>query len=131
MTVPACREQLPHLAEAVHGFGCVAGWSEDTSLQIDLVLEEMLVNIMDYGYPEGVPGYIEIDLAVSREGIQITLIDDGVAFDPWQQSAPDLTVPIEDRLIGGLGLHLVKTIMDSYSYNYENGRNRTLLTKTL
>jgi serine/threonine-protein kinase RsbW len=128
---PAQRTQLPEVAEAIHSFGCEAGWPETVCLQIDLALEELLVNIMDYGYPDRPPGQIELTLQASPDHLNITVADDGVPFNPWQYAAPNLEVPLEDRIIGGLGIHLVKSIMDSCTYSFFDSRNRVILTKSL
>jgi len=129
LRIPAHRDHLPVVAEAIHAFGSEAGWSGDLALQIELVCEELLVNIMDYGYPERTPGEIEITLETRSSDIRITVTDDGVAFDPWQQPSPDLDAPLEARQPGGLGLLLVRTIMNVYTYRCINGRNQVVLTK--
>jgi serine/threonine-protein kinase RsbW len=129
LRIPAHRDHLPVVAEAIHAFGGEAGWSGDLALQIELVCEELLVNIMDYGYPERTPGEIEITLETRSSDIRITVTDDGVAFDPWQQPSPDLDAPLEARQPGGLGLLLVKTIMNVCTYRCINGRNQVVLTK--
>lgn len=129
LRIPAHRDHLPVATEAIRAFGGEAGWSGDLALQIELVCEELLVNIMDYGYPERTPGEIEITLETRSSDIRITVTDDGVAFDPWQQPSPDLDAPLEARQPGGLGLLLVRTIMNVYTYRCINGRNQVVLTK--
>ena len=129
MKIPAHRDHLPELAEAIRTFGHEAAWPPDLCLQIELVCEEMLVNIMDYGYPGRSPGEIEITLVTRSTDIRITLTDDGLAFNPWQHSSPDINIPLQDRHPGGLGLLLVRTIMDFCTYRFIDGRNQVSLKK--
>ncbi len=124
-------DELPPLAEAVENFGNLAGWDSTIVMQINLVLEELIVNAIDYGYADGRCGSIEVMIETNPNEIRMTIEDDGAAFDPFIQPPPDLSLALEDRPIGGLGIHLVRSYMDSYSYVYCSGRNRVTLSKRL
>ena len=91
--------------------------------QIDLALEEAVTNIIMYAYPEGEKGTAELTVEVADGQISATLIDSGTPFNPLQQQEANLDVSLEERKIGGLGIHLIKEIMDVVEYAYENGRN--------
>ena len=97
--------------------------------EVSLALEEIVVNVMRYGHPEG--GKHEILVRLCREGGEVTIEveDDGVAFNPLASPPPDLQGPLAARPIGGLGIHLVKNLMDSVEYRRDNGRNRLTMRK--
>lgn len=94
--------------------------------QLNLALEEAVVNVMNYAYPgkEGMPVWLSVE--DKEDVINFTLEDEGVAFDPTKEEEPDLTLAAEDRPIGGLGIFLVKNIMNEVSY--ERCGNRNVLT---
>lgn len=93
-----------------------------------LVLEELMVNTVEYGYPEGRPGQIRILLHPSPDAVTIELIDDGIAFDPLQSVLPDLPGDLADREdIGGLGIHLARTMTSEMRYTRDAHRNHLLL----
>ena len=91
--------------------------------RINLALEEAVCNVIMYAYPEGTAG--TMDLEAVREGNQLrfTLVDRGKAFDPTAAPEANLSASLEDRPIGGLGIHLVRSIMDSIRYKRLDGMN--------
>ena len=93
-----------------------------------LVLEELMVNTVEYGYPDGRPGQIRIRLQPQPDAVAIELIDDGVAFDPLQSATPDLTGDLADReQVGGLGIHLARTMTSEMRYTRDADGNHLLL----
>ncbi len=99
--------------------------------QLNLALEEAATNVIMYAYPEGEKGTMELALEVANEQICATLSDNGVPFDPLQQKETNLDVPLEERQIGGLGIHLIKEIMSKVEYEYVDGRNVLEMTYEL
>jgi sigma-B regulation protein RsbU (phosphoserine phosphatase) len=96
-----------------------------------LVLEELMVNTVEYGYPDGRPGQIRILLQPQPDAVAIELIDDGVAFDPLQSATPDLTGDLADReQVGGLGIHLARTMTSEMRYTRDADGNHLLLRFT-
>ena len=91
--------------------------------KINLVLDDLLSNIISYAYPETDTGQIETGFAFEDGQLQITLIDDGIPFDPLSAAQPDLDTPLEDRALGGLGIFLVRELMDDISYKRDGDRN--------
>lgn len=96
-----------------------------------LVLEELVVNVVNYAYGEGGDGPLEITVDNSEEAIVITLTDQGVPFNPLQQEAPDTSLDAEERPVGGLGIFLVRQMMDNVGYRYEAGRNVLTVVKKI
>ncbi|MDR2467739.1 MAG: ATP-binding protein [Spirochaetaceae bacterium] len=101
--------------------------------QIELAIEEIFLNISNYAY-SGEAGTVTLLLhAITNEKqptINITISDQGKPFNPLEHEDPDTTIPLEQRNIGGLGILLVKKMMTSVSYKYENGRNHLVLSKS-
>ena len=109
------------------------GCNMDAALatNINLALEEAVTNVVMYAYPEGTEGEVDIEAAVTADGLRFVISDDGVPFDPTTAPEADITLGVEERPIGGLGIFLVRKIMDSVEYRRENGRNRLIMTKNL
>jgi Serine phosphatase RsbU, regulator of sigma subunit len=91
--------------------------------RINLALEEAACNVIMYAYPEGTAGTLNLDAVREGNRLRFTLSDQGKAFDPTAAREADLTASVEDRPIGGLGIHLVRTIMDSIHYERVDGKN--------
>lgn len=103
-----------------------------TKHQIRLVCEEALINIINYAY-EGREGNVSIahELTPETGSFQILIEDEGVAFNPLEREDPDLDLAIEEREIGGLGIYMIKTIMDQVRYERVAGKNKLWLMKTI
>ena len=112
------------LVAAIEELGERDGWSGDLTFRVSLVIDELAQNVVDYSRDDG-PGDVEVEVTSGAEAVTIEIIDDGRPFDPLTQAPePDLTSPIEDRPIGGLGVHFTKTLMDDVEYCRESGKNR-------
>lgn len=124
-------EEIPNLAQAIENFAEANNLPEHTVFQINLCLDELLTNTISYGFPEG--GEHEIPVAITLQGemLVIDLRDDGLAFNPLERSEPDTSQGIEERPIGGLGIHLVRNMMDEIEYRRESGQNVLVMKKQL
>lgn len=98
---------------------------------LHLVVEEIVVNIVNYAYPVGADGEVSIDVIATPSAIELSFSDCGVPFNPLEKEDPDTTLSAEERPIGGLGIFLVKQMMDSVNYRYEDGRNILTTTKNI
>ncbi len=117
-------ENLAELVAAVEELGERDGWSGDLTFRVSLVIDELVQNVVDYSRDDG-PGDVEVEVTSETEAVVIEIVDEGRPFDPLTEAPePDLTSPIEDRPIGGLGVHFTKTLMDNVEYCRESGRNR-------
>lgn len=120
--------KAPEIIEDVMALPVVA---EQAALEftLRLVLEELVVNVVNYAYGEGGDGPLDITVENRDDAIVITLTDRGVPFNPLEQEAPDTDLPPEERPIGGLGIFLCKQLMDSVEYAYRDGCNVLTLRK--
>lgn len=106
--------------------------SMKTIMQIDIAVEELFVNIAHYAYhPEIGQATIEVDVEGEPPCAVIRFIDKGKPYDPLGKEDPDVTLGVEDREIGGLGIYMVKKSMDEVSYAYEDGQNKLTIRKRL
>jgi len=113
--LPARMECLTELLTEAEAVLATAGWSLAASHPVLLAIEELATNTIKYGYP-ATAGTLEVTLAVTAAAADLTLRDDGMPFDPVAAPPPDLDQPVEDRPIGGLGLHLVRRQSASFVY---------------
>ncbi|MEP7308978.1 MAG: ATP-binding protein [Acidobacteriota bacterium] len=121
--------ELERLAGALEKFGARHALGPRLVNQINLVLEEVITNIISYGFPDAGEHLIHIDLRVASDHLTTQVEDDGVPFDITKAPVPDVNVPLEQRPVGGLGVLLVKTLMDEVTYSRRDGRNVLLMTK--
>jgi serine/threonine-protein kinase RsbW len=101
------------------------------TMNINLVLEEAISNIIFYGFRDSEIHKISVTLLLENKILTIIILDDGIPFDPTAKSKPDVTLPAEDRPIGGLGIFLISKLMDSVNYSRENNRNILTLIKNI
>ena len=90
---------------------------------IRLVAEELVMNIVDYAYPDGSNDFLDVEIERDEKHITMRFCDGGVPFNPLEQPSPDISLPMEQRRIGGLGLLIVIKKMDSVTYEYTDGKN--------
>ena len=131
ITRPNDVQEVPRLAEFVDGVCEEAGFDMMTTLQLNLAIEEAVVNVMNYAYPAGTAGTVDIEAQTDEEVLTFVISDKGTPFDPTAKADADTTLSIEERGIGGLGIHLVRQIMDSIHYVYKQGKNILTLRKKL
>ena len=123
--------ELDKLADEVERFGEANGFSLRTIYQIRLVLDELLTNVISYGYRDQDRHEIDVTMRLADGRLTIRLEDDASPFNPVAAGQPDLECPVEERRIGGLGIHLVKKIMDHVEYERTEGKNLLMLVKTI
>ena len=120
-------DELQHVYDAIKEFGRQEEWDARLAFRVQLVIEEMVINVMNYGHEDG-SHEIEITMDSEPHLLTIEITDDGKPFDPLEDAPePDLVGSIEDRRVGGLGVYLVRTMMDDMSYRREQGKNHLVL----
>lgn len=123
-------DELQRFITTLTEFARVGGLPEEVSFSVQLAIDELFTNIVSYGYDDEDSHQVEIKMSVQNRELRIDLIDDAKQFDPLHEAAqPDLDASLEDRRIGGVGIHLVKTMMDDVSYKYEDSKNHLKLVK--
>jgi anti-sigma regulatory factor (Ser/Thr protein kinase) len=96
----------------------------ELALKIELVLEEVILNIISYAFGTGQTGTIKTGCTLTAPGVfQVRIIDHGPAFDPLAQPDPDTALSMDDRNVGGLGIHLVREMADQIQYQRQEGQN--------
>jgi anti-sigma regulatory factor (Ser/Thr protein kinase) len=121
--------EIERLAGHVRDFGRENRLSADLVGEIRLALEEIVTNIIAYGYEDRADHTIRVTLVNTKQDITLSIRDDARPFNPLEQPGPDLEIPLEDRGIGGLGIHLVREIMDEIDYRREEGGNLLVMTR--
>lgn len=119
-------QQIPTLAEWIDSLGL----PESMNMPINLALEEAVSNVMLYAYPNQ-SGQVLVEADKVGREITFSISDSGIPFDPTQQDEPDITKSVEERPIGGLGIFLVRQIMDDIHYKRKNNKNILTLIKKL
>ena len=119
-------QQIPTLAEWIDTLGL----PEQLSMPINLALEETVTNVMLYAYP-GKNGQVLVEAEKSPQQVIFTISDSGIPFDPTKQKEADITLSVEERAIGGLGIHLVRQLMDDIRYERKDDKNILTLVKLL
>lgn len=124
-------QQVPLLAQFVDEVCEAAGIDMATAMKLNLAIEEAVVNVMNYAYPQDTVGDIKIESKGDDNLLEFIISDTGTPFDPTTKAEVDTTLSAEERPIGGLGIHLVRNIMDSINYERVNGKNILALIKKL
>ena len=131
-----------NIEASVDNLGKVIGFIEEkletteckpkTQMQIETAVEELFVNIARYAYaPNTGNATVRVEVIPEPLSVVITFIDNGVPYDPLAKEDPDVTLPAEERGIGGLGIYMVKKLTDNISYEYKDGKNILSIIKNL
>lgn len=126
---PATLESLNAIRDFVEAFAVKAGVSPGKIMSVHLIVEELVVNIINYAYPKDDLGEIGIGIRISGNKILLSFIDTGFSFDPLKVGNPDIHQDVMEREIGGLGIFMVKKMADDVHYARKDGKN--ILTVTL
>jgi anti-sigma regulatory factor (Ser/Thr protein kinase) len=124
-------DELERLMSELDTFYEQHGIPPKTAMNVSLVLEEIFSNIVFYAYEDKIPHRIELDMGIHDKELYIQIVDDGKEFNILNVADPDLTLGLEDRKIGGLGIHFVKSLMDDITYTYSGGKNILQLKKNI
>jgi serine/threonine-protein kinase RsbW len=124
MKVPATIDSLEKLMQFISGFAGDHGFSKGKIHDIQLATEEALLNIFQYAYPGEHKGEVEVICEMRGDSeLNIRIFDTGVPFDILSLSEPDLTCPLPDRKIGGLGCYLIRKMADGVQYRRQDDTN--------
>ena len=131
IVLPAKIENLDSMLGFIISTARASGFDDKKINQIQLASEELLVNVINYAYPDR-DGEVEITCEFKQgKGLEVEIADSGIPFNPLSRPEPDTKTPIEKRKIGGLGIHLVRNTMDEVNYKRQEGRNILSFVKKL
>jgi len=126
--IPARIDRFLEVVEFLTGYARELGFSPEKIGEIKLIIEEILVNIISYAYPEK-KGDVEVNCHPENGNrLVINIVDSGVPFDPLSLSPPDVSLSIDEREIGGLGVFLVRELAEAVTYTREGNHNILTLT---
>jgi anti-sigma regulatory factor (Ser/Thr protein kinase) len=125
ITETACVTSL------VESFGERHALPDTIIFHMKLALDELLTNIISYGFLDGGRHKIIASIGIEGDKLEAEIIDDGIAFNPLARSAPDIGLATEERGVGGLGIHFIRSVMDRVDYHRSDGRNHLKLVKKL
>ena len=131
VSIPGRLSEVDAVARRVEEFGDAHGLPGAKVYVINLALDELITNVVSYGFGGVAEPEIRITLRVEGGALVLIMEDNGQPFDPTRDLAADTTSPLAERPIGGLGLHLVKTFADRLSYEFADGRNRVIVEHDL
>ncbi len=124
-------QEVPLLARFINTISEENAMDKEMSTNINLAVEEAVVNVMKYAFKEGTVGEVRIDASVTDGLLTLLISDSGTPFDPTVKKDPDVNLPAEKRTIGGLGILLVRQIMDTVTYRHTDGKNILTLVKKI
>lgn len=122
LLLPADVKHLSELTSKIEELCNYANIKDEDKVKLLICAEEIFVNISTYAYPPK-QGEVEISLKFSEEEVKMQFVDSGIKYNPLEAPKPDITLGVNERPIGGLGLFIVKNSMSSVEYTYENGKN--------
>jgi sigma-B regulation protein RsbU (phosphoserine phosphatase) len=131
LVLPNDIETIPQLNEFIDSVAEEVGLEMSLTMSLNLALEEAVVNVMEYAYPEGQKGNVEIEVTADQQWMTFVITDTGIAFDPTTKEDADTTLSAEERPIGGLGIFMVRQLMDVIDYKRKDNKNVLTLRKKL
>lgn len=121
--------EISRIATVIDEYCAAHGLDDMVAHAVNLSLDELLTNTISYGYDDDGAHTIEIELKADAGGVAVVLADDARAFDPTAAGDPDIDADLDERALGGLGIHIVRAMMDEISYRRVDGRNELTLIK--
>jgi sigma-B regulation protein RsbU (phosphoserine phosphatase) len=131
MPIEGQLSEVARVAVAFEAFASEQGVPTEARRSLQVVLDDLLANVVLHGLAGRAGGEAVVEVALSGDRLTVTISDNGPPFDPFARATPNTTLSIEDRQIGGLGIHLVRQMMDEVSYARREDRNVTVLAKRL
>ena len=131
LTLPNDINTIPQLNEFIDTVCEELEIDMALAMSLNLAMEEAVVNVMDYAYPAGTEGEVNIEAIADETQLHFIISDSGKPFDPTAKEEVDTTLSAEERPIGGLGIHLIRQLMDDISYERKDDKNILRLSKNI
>jgi len=128
ITVPAITDRLDEVFNFIESAMRNAGMDDRQQNNIKIAVEEIFVNIVSYAFPTG-EGEVSVSVTAVSDKLSIEFCDSGTPYDPLAKADPDISLSADEREIGGLGIYMVKKMMDDVCYRYEDGKNILIIEK--
>ncbi|MEO1002349.1 MAG: ATP-binding protein [Cyanobacteria bacterium J06638_7] len=128
-TLPGHRQELPPALEALDDLLQAAGLEEEERGELRLLAEEVLMNIVAYAFAGGPARPIQLHCLCTAAQVSLEFRDSGQPFNPLEAEPPNLAAPLQERVAGGLGIHLIRSLADTVTYQYRHGCNVLLVSR--
>ncbi|CAN1523603.1 RsbW Anti-sigma regulatory factor (Ser/Thr protein kinase) [Rhabdaerophilaceae bacterium] len=119
------------LADAMERFSKFAAIPSKVLFRLNLAIDELVTNTISYGFQQGEQCYLGVTVLRHDDVVEVELRDNGIPFDPLSLPSPDLDASLEDRPIGGLGVHFVRTLIEQVDYTHDGRHNIVRLSVPL
>ncbi len=123
--------ELEALCQHLNKFGQVTGLSEACITDLNICLDELFTNIVSYGFEDDLEHIIWFTMNLDKQVLTSSIEDEGIPFNPLEKKNPEVPADLIDVRIGGLGIHIVRKLMDDIRYNREQGRNKLTMKKSI
>jgi anti-sigma regulatory factor (Ser/Thr protein kinase) len=123
--------ELEALCQHLNKFGQVTGLSEACITDVNICLDELFTNIVSYGFKDDLEHIIRFTMDLDNRVLTLTIEDEGIAFNPLEKKDPEVPADLIDVRIGGLGIHIVRKLMDDIRYNRKQGKNKLTMKKSI
>lgn len=130
IAIPCRTDALPDAMLRLQASAPFASLDDTARHHAQLIIEELVTNAIDHGRLPATE-HVQVTVAVDEQQLTIEMRDRGPEFDPTRHPAPDTSLELDERPIGGLGIYLAQTLADDIRYQREHGENRTLLCKRI
>ena len=127
MTISNSLDEIRRVNQALDAFGERHRLDAEVRRKLSVVLDELLNNTISYGYDDEERHHIDLSISLSGGRLHVTISDDGTPYNPFEREQPDTELSVDERPIGGLGVHLVSSMMDHVSYERRGDRNVLVL----
>jgi serine/threonine-protein kinase RsbW len=128
ITIGSDIAEIPEISARLEAGMQRYGFHAEDILDTQLAVEEAVTNVIFHGYRKG-GGKISVTCRIGADRVEVQIADSAPRFDPLSIPEPELDASIEERKVGGLGVYLIRRVMDEISYRYENGKNILVLMK--
>ena len=125
------RDQIDTVRKFFDDYSKENKLTEKTVHDIQMALDELLTNIVNYGYEDTDEHRIDVRFGINDDALMVEIIDDSKPYNILEQDNPDISLSVEDKPIGGLGIFLIKKLMSNVDYYTKEGKNHLVMTKEL
>ena len=123
--------ELEDLCQHLNKFGQAVGLSETCITDVNICLDELFTNVVSYGFEDNLEHLIQFTMNLDNQVLTLSIEDEGIPFNPLEKKDPEVPADLIDIRIGGLGIHIVKKLMDDIRYQRKQGKNKLTMKKNV